>query len=98
MRDLACWWDSNTDQWYVNVPFLLSPMQMQAVRDRVLEVNVRRLVGMRAGDAKDDLTRGVDALRLGKMRQNIVTDTVFKSAPAIGNPAYSIAGGGKIGN
>lgn len=82
MRDLAVWWDG--EQWTVNVPFTLSPAQMQAIRERVLEVNVKRLVGLRAGDARDDLTRAVDALRAGKVRQSVIPNrdgvyNVFKS-------------------
>lgn len=91
MKDLACWWDGT--QWYVNVPFLLSPLQMVAIRERVLEVNVRRLIGLRAGDARDDLMKSIDALQAGKMRQNIVAGKVFEAYPFESDRMFSIPGG-----
>lgn len=68
-KDFRVYW--HADKWVVDTDFGLRPETVENIKQRTLEVQKQRYLGLAPGPVKDECKQTIDALLAGRISQNI---------------------------
>lgn len=72
MNQPRMWWSGDLQMWIIDVDQPLTLSEQQRCIDFTAKVQAERYLGLHLGDKKDECLKTIQALKAGKVQQNII--------------------------